>query len=172
MEVPCLKTYCLGFITRNNVTVGVPGKDYPADLETPLRNFQQAWGEDNKQNAFQWACIYGHLEVAKWLLTVDKKVDVRAREDAPFRTACSNGHLEVAKWLLSLDKGVDVRAWRDWAFQWACYNGHLEVAKWLLSLGKGVDVRACDDEAFRWACYNGHLEVVEWLRSLGVDWKS
>jgi hypothetical protein len=76
--------------------------------------------------------MFGHLETAKWVLTLGG-VDVHAKNDFAFRRACMNGHLETAKWVLTLG-GVDVHAENDYAFRGSCMNGHLETAKWVLAL--------------------------------------
>ena len=81
--------------------------------------------------AFQWECRNGHLEVAKWIWSLDG-VD-HTKDEWAFRWACMNGHLETAKWIWSLG-GVDYHALDEYAFRYACYYGHLDVAKWLFFL--------------------------------------
>ena len=51
------------------------------------------------EHSFLLACDYGHLEVAKWLLSVKPDIDI---SNHAFCYACLNGHLEVAKWLQTL----------------------------------------------------------------------
>jgi ankyrin repeat protein len=83
------------------------------------------------QSAFRWACRNGHLNVAKWLLSIEPSIDVRRFGDAAFRSACYNGHLRVAKWLLSIEPLIDIRAYKNSTFNWACKYGQFRVAKWL-----------------------------------------
>ena len=51
---------------------------------------------------FEVACEGGHLEVAKWLIKILPKINIRAVSDYAFRNACANGHLETAKWLTNI----------------------------------------------------------------------
>jgi hypothetical protein len=44
------------------------------------------------------------MEVAKWLLTLDGKINIHAENDDALRSSCHYGHIEVVKWLLTLDK--------------------------------------------------------------------
>jgi hypothetical protein len=44
----------------------------------------------------------GHLEVAKWLWTLNQNIDIHKFDDSSFRLSCENSHLEVAKWLCTL----------------------------------------------------------------------
>ena len=58
--------------------------------------------------AFRWACVKGHLEVAKWLIETFEGIDIHAENDQAFRWACENGHLEVARWLIEpFDERID-----------------------------------------------------------------
>ena len=50
---------------------------------------------------FRLRCQNGHIEVAKWLYSLDK-IDIHAFEDDVFRYSCQNGHIEVGKWLCTL----------------------------------------------------------------------
>jgi hypothetical protein len=127
-----------------------------------------AEAKDGRQ-PIHFACINGHLEVAKWLsgqagvsLTAEDKTGRQ-----PIRFACMNGQLEVAKWLSEL-AGVSLTAEGQNGLQLiraACINGQLDVAKWL-SEQAGVSLTAEGQngrQPIHFACINGHLEVAKWL---------
>ena len=115
-----------------------------------LKNFCLNKGEHYKNlkwkpSEFIRACIYGQLEVVKYIYG-NKKMDIHADNEGAFRSTCSNGHLEVAIWLYSLQH-IDIHANNEDAFRWACHNGHLEVALWLYSL-RHIDIHVNNEGDF------------------------
>jgi ankyrin repeat protein len=135
--------------------------------------------------AFLMACTYGHIDIAKWLLTLDEKPDIHYDIDINFSNSCMNGHLEIAKWLLTLDNKIDIHNDDNSAFISACCHGRLDVAKWLYSLDKfdiyEVFVSVCESEqleddnlnihaenegALRKACEFSRINIIKWLYSL------
>ena len=49
-----------------------------------------------------------HLDVAKWLLSLDQNINIHINDEEPFKFSCENGHLNVAQWLLSLNQNIDI----------------------------------------------------------------
>jgi hypothetical protein len=87
--------------------VGVCGRPLEDGKMGP--DLGRGWGvHSDNDEAFRGACANGHLETAKWLLTLGG-VNVHAINDDAFRYACGRGHLEIAKWLYTLG-GVNVHA--------------------------------------------------------------
>lgn len=122
----------------------------------------------------------GHVEVVKWLLTlqvvVDTGLNVPVGGLTPLQSACKHGQSEIVKRLL--ENGADVQGNRnsvDRPLKVACSNGHLEVVK-LLVATKGVDVNELShwrgETALRVACRNGHLEIVKCLVDSGARFKA
>ena len=61
------------------------------------------YNKNTLQNAFKTACIYGQLEVSKWLYSLnDFTFDIHMLNDYIFRIVCNKGYIDVAKWLYSL----------------------------------------------------------------------
>ena len=106
------------------------------DLDA-AKNCTHSPGE--REDAFQKACEFGHLELAQWIYSLGG-VDHHAYNEWAFVLACEIGHLEMVQWIYSLG-GVDHHADDEWAFRNACLGGCLEVVQWVYSLG-GVDHRA------------------------------
>jgi ankyrin repeat protein len=80
-----------------------------------------------------FAAIYGHLEVVKWL----------------YYNHLSEGCTQNAmNWAASYR-----------AMNYAALYGHLSVVKWL----HYHRTDGCTRRAIEWAADNGHLEIVKWL---------
>ena len=83
------------------------------DFETKSLEELESYINDE---GFIWACENGHLEVAKWLLSV--KPDINSLEYnlyyryynnySPLDGACENGHLEVVMWLHSVEPDINI----------------------------------------------------------------
>ena len=142
--------------------------------------------------AFRTACEYGHLELAKWLVSVKPNIKFSfSKEIFPpydrdaLRFACKNGHLEVAKWLISIENEVVVcndeierrmntvenssSFEKNNAFIISCKNGHLEVAQWLFSIKPDIDISANNEYIFKEVISRGYLEMAKWLFSVKPD---
>ena len=118
------------------------------------------------QLSFVYACYWGQLKVAKWLLSVDSRINVSYDNDDAFRGACQYGMLTTAQWLLSIKPDINISAQDEFSFRFACANGHLNVAQWLLTVKPDINISTVDGYAFRWACYKNRLDVVQWLLSI------
>ena len=117
-------------------------------------------------NLFCYACKYGNLSVAQWLLSVKPNINISAKNEKAFLNACLKGHLLVAQWLLTVKLDINISAKDELAFCGTCFSGHLLVAQWLLTIKPDINISANDEEVFRNACTQGHLLVAQWLLEL------
>ena len=55
---------------------------------------------DGDDSLFMLVCMFGHLDVAKWLynISIENKSPINNYKEA-FIQSCGHGHLDVAKWL-------------------------------------------------------------------------
>ncbi|RLN43696.1 hypothetical protein BBJ28_00013361 [Nothophytophthora sp. Chile5] len=133
-------------------------------------------------SAMNAAAINGHLEVVKFLHSLDEPENPRGRKrvrdengkqrttaqperdgrkpwatNAAMDEAAAGGHLEVVQWLhANRTEGCTTVA-----MDGAAFNGHLRVVQWLhANRSEGCTTLAMNGAA---AC--GHLEVVQWLHA-------
>ncbi len=150
------------------------GKIYPEEGQSykefylKLVYFMDKYKYEKDNNSFEDASERGHLEVVKYLMSLDRvyNIDPSADDDYALGFASLNGHLEVVKYLISTCF-VNPNSDDNCAIRWASEKGNLEVVKYLMSTGL-VDPSAKNDEAIGLASSNGYLEVVEYLMSTGI----
>lgn len=129
----------------------------------------------NHNCAIRWASMNGHLEVVKYLISIQPKfpmINPGAAQNWAIHYASKKGHLEVVKYLISIRPEfptIDPAAYDNYAIKCASENGYLEVVKYLISIQPqfpGIDPAADNNYAIRFAASNGHLEVVKFLISI------
>ena len=99
--------------------------------------------QDGKEEAFQYACSNGHLDIAK-LIFNRFKMNIHYSDEWPFRSACNCGRMEIIKWLWEIsNKTIDIRIMNDWAFNVACECEEYEVIEWLWQTMSGTPPRYC-----------------------------
>ena len=115
-------------------------------------------------DALQMASEYGHLEIVKWLLSLNECADIICEDyfDA-FKSACYNGNLEIAKILYNEDDNLDINyiSHGEHIFECVCRSGNLEIAKWLYSLDNKINIDY--KEAFKNASKSGNIEILKWV---------
>ena len=83
------------------------------------------------EQAFSYACEFGHLEIAQWLLQIKPDIDISAENEYAFRYASKNGHLEIAQWLFQIKPDIDISADNEFAFRYTGRHAYSELANWL-----------------------------------------
>ena len=75
-----------------------------------LQQVKEIINNKNINYIFDYCCYFGHLEIVKFLLSLEKthgKIDIHSNNEDVFRVSCANGHLEIVKLLLNLEKIYD-----------------------------------------------------------------
>jgi hypothetical protein len=141
--------------------------------------------------AFRKSCEHGHLDVAKWLLslsnnytTIRTKYTMQLKCKFPnklswlhpkneklndkflsaFRSSCLNEQIEVAKWLVSIDNSI-ISTIDKYFFGIISSLRNIELLKWLLSIAEFPNNLTLDF-AFQCSCQSGHIEITKWLLSI------
>jgi ssDNA-binding Zn-finger/Zn-ribbon topoisomerase 1 len=122
--------------------------------------FSHYW---SRNMTFTQACKYGHLMIAKHILTTGSMT--QREEYESFCLACQNGHLNIMKWLYSL--GVNVHIKDDRPLYLTIANSHLSASKWLIENGATPDIQTIS-KLFYSNCRYGTCKMVEWMLTFDI----
>jgi len=132
------------------------------------------------------ACRFGHVEVAKWLVTHGANPTATNHAgEGPLHDACLHGSVAMIEWLLTLPEvggasGSETATSSDVPINqptaqgmtpiaFAALQGHTDAVRALAA--KGADVSVVDAEGhtlIHLACSKGHVATATSLRELGV----
>jgi len=135
------------------------------------------------------ACLSGHLDVVKLLLSTYPKIDMSDHFSCLFQNSCKNGHLNIAQFLFNYKENLIAsqstwsNAWWSWVdkkmlFQMslriACKHGQKHVVEWLWSILVQENYHELQlQPAINCACESGNIELVRWLfkqTDSSVEW--
>lgn len=109
------------------------------------------------------ACIKGHLEIVKWMFTLENKPNINS--NVVIKT-CYHGKLNIIQYLYSIDNNIILNN-IDMSFHESCIQGHLELAKWLYnSFDIKPNIHLNRDKAFILSCFFNKIDIVKWLLSI------
>lgn len=117
----------------------------------------------NEELPLIWACMRGHVEVARLLL--ERGADPHTLFGI-LLFSCKYGHVEVAR--LLLECGADIHVNDGSPLLLACEHGHVELACLLLER-VGADVfgsRELTYQCIRTTIVNGHRDVADLLHTM------
>ena len=128
--------------------------------------------EARHDHPLYWACLNGHLHVAKAL--VEAKADVNLPNcmlATPLHAAATSGHIRVIDYLLKKGAKVDsLDIFNASPLIHAVRSGHLKAVEFLIS--KKADTSTVTIEGYtimHVAARNGHQEIVTLLLRRGID---
>ena len=87
--------------------------------------------KDSHEHVY-YACRYGHIEIIKYLVSINAPIDKNT-----ISYAARGGHIEVVKYLVSINAPIGC------AIRFASYNKHHKIVKYLLwhdGAPKDIDV--------------------------------
>ena len=120
------------------------------------------------RTALMWACKYGRLDAARYLLH-DAGADAMARMrdgSTAFDWAVFGGHRPTME-LVADHPSVDLTALNRFgcaAVQWAAAAGNVTTLRWLQEKGLSLaHVNAARHGAIVKAAWKGHSDALEWL---------
>lgn len=141
------------------------------------RYFSRGSKKEFYSNGFARACVHNHLDVAKWILSLDVGIEIHAHYHTIydkynlFEIVCDIGNLKIAQLLLDTFKDIDIHSGWERPFRMACYAGHIDVAKWIVKIGETtygrIDIHIMEDTPLRAAVNQGHFDIALWLIEIG-----
>jgi ankyrin repeat protein len=122
---------------------------------------------------FALPAVFGHLEVAEYLLGKGADVNAAATNGTGYNAltgAVASGHTSIVAWLLANGAEPNYRYGAGYSpLLTAAANGHLGIVSLLLASGADLHAKANDGKtALSFAQQRGHAEVTEFLRSHGA----
>jgi ankyrin repeat protein len=122
---------------------------------------------------FALPAVFGHLEVAEYLLGKGADVNAAATNGTGYNAltgAVASGHTSIVAWLLANGADPNYRYGAGYSpLLTAAANGHLGIVSLLLASGADLHAKANDGKtALSFAQQRGHAEVTEFLRSQGA----
>lgn len=142
--------------------------------------------------AFISACIYGHKDIAEWLIglendgyaRIDIHYDMQYGNDedednipimssTAFNLACEGGYQNIAEWLIQIgvqrQSEIDIGDGYEGRMYAVCMQGRIETAKWLVEIGAKYFNQFDQPtllKLFSYTCQYGQLSVAQWLLTL------
>jgi ankyrin repeat protein len=122
---------------------------------------------------FALAAVFGHKEVAEYLLEKGAEVNAAAANGTGYNSltgAVASGHTLIVSWLLANGAEPNYRYGAGYSpLLTAAANGHLGIVSILLASGADLHAKTNDGKtALSFAQERGHAEVAEFLRSHGA----
>jgi ankyrin repeat protein len=122
---------------------------------------------------FALPAVFGHLEVAEYLLGKGAEVNAAATNGTGYNAltgAVASGHTLIVSWLLANGAEPNYRYGGGYSpLLTAAANGHLGIVSILLASGADLRAKTNDGKtALSFALERGHAEVSEFLRSHGA----
>ncbi len=122
---------------------------------------------------FALPAVFGHLEVAEYLLGKGADVNAAANNGTGYNAltgAVASGHTAIVAWLLANGADPNYRYGDGYSpLLTAAANGHLGIVSLLLASGADLHARTNDGKtALSFAQERGHAEVTEFLRTHGA----
>jgi ankyrin repeat protein len=122
---------------------------------------------------FALAAVFGHKEVAEYLLEKGAEVNAAATNGTGYNAltgAVASGHTLIVSWLLANGAEPNYRYGAGYSpLLTAAANGHLGIVSILIASGADLHAKTNDGKtALSFAQERGHAEVVEFLRNHGA----
>jgi ankyrin repeat protein len=122
---------------------------------------------------FALPAVFGHLEVAEYLLGKGADVNAAATNGTGYNAltgAVASGHTAIVAWLLANGADPNYRYAAGYSpLLTAAANGHLGIVSLLLASGADLHAKTNDGKtALSFAQERGHAEVTEFLRTHGA----
>jgi ankyrin repeat protein len=120
------------FLARRAASLDIEGAAGVGRLDVVEATVSAAT-EEQKRDAFAWACEFGRTEVVLFLLDHGMPIDARLRHHGQtgLHWAAVGGHLDTVNALLARHAPLDIRdkEFGGTPLDWALYGGHEEVAE-------------------------------------------
>lgn len=118
---------------------------------------------------FYLSCKNGNLELVKWILNFDYKIQISQNNELAFSIACEHNNIDIAKFLYEKNKNMDLYLNNKHIIYIIVEEGYIDLLKWLYKIFPdcihSISIET-QNELFRIACNMHQLEIAEYLYNL------
>ena len=135
------------------------------DIQNYYKNITNSYGDVEHELAFNKACEFGKVEVAKWLYSLDYNIDFHYDSELTLILACQNNYFELVKWLydisndnsfIKIDLDIDFGA----PIYEVLVNENIEFARWI---HEKTNYKIVSLDSFVLLCKKNKLTSTKWI---------
>ena len=140
------------------------------DVQNYYKNITNSYGDVENQLAFNKACEFGKIEIAKWLYSLDYNIDFHYDNNLILILACQNNYFELVKWLYDTNNDNSfIKIDLDYDFGSPIYevlvNENIEFARWI---HEKTNYKAVSPDTFVLLCKKNKLISTKWIMQVIV----
>jgi ankyrin repeat protein len=134
--------WSLSIVMNQKIDIHKPCCDEFQYFDDEFREYYNEFRDNDDDNsiyyteyAFRIACYNGHLNVVRYLISLNQNIDIHVNNEIVFLQTCFYGRLEVVKYLLQLSREqgqiIDIRVYNNFALRLSYQRNYLKVTKYV-----------------------------------------
>lgn len=111
----------------------------------------------------------GNIEIIKWLLFYDYKLNLTICNDLPLCIAIEHNQLNILKWMNKLTTNIDYERHCEHIITFCVEEGYIDVLKWIYNINPELIFKMNITDIFRLSINLNNLDIAKWLIEISKD---